>query len=1115
MSFSESLNLDVSAALRSIDQLEAQLTAAAKQFRVEAFKAIDDLRTTPIRLEIDTQGIATEVTRAIDSADTTVDVDTSQIRPEIEAAVPNEVEVPVDADTTRARAELRRLDTDLDASAGRANLLRTALATIGTAAVIQGIRGIADAGGALQEQVSGSTVVFGEFAAQIQNFAATAPSIGLASDEALRAANNFGLMAQSAGLAGVAAAEFATVIVSRAADIASLRDLNLGETIQALQSGLAGETEPLRRLGSFLNEARVAAEAFRLGLVASGEELSEQAKIQARYSLILQDTAIAQGDFARTADSLTNSQRILRAEFRNLIAQIGIDLAPAFSEVVGAAGDLLPVFEQLVRSVLPPLLEVAVGLAPAFGQFAQILVTLAPVLEVLADVIGAIPSPLIAAVGAFVAFKAAAGPSVGILRDLGIEIPRTTAAFGAITAGLAAASVVFAAYAETQQKAAKFEAEREETIATLNRSLDEGVSVTQALTAAIEGASAANETFRSGLAELGVNTAEFAEAATAAGSFAEALGASSGARRESVDLSFDEVLAIANEAAALREGVTARLDYLASLSDSNRALVDNALATNTAADGSADEAAALAAVNRELERQARLNARVLATYEPLVTSIIGTRDALDVLDRSAPEVSSALLDIRFAAGNTETAFFRLATGIDAAGLSGDDLAITAGVLGVDVETLSGFVDDLTGSLDEFVSSATTNLPTVASVFSSALGTAQEAASESADRIRQAAADQVSALRQAATDSGTEFAQAQADAITDGAEIQAQAVEEAARVTAQGLTDALNIAALDLGDFRNDLAAITAAGFPELAATLAQQGSEAGGALADELADALLTGNVEILEGLQAAQDNFETQSMETVDFIKNELAPQFLSATGLLSSAITEAFGSNLDFEERVRIAGELASSELDTQGQAIAAVAAVEGEEAARAYATALDLEGASVDAAIAAGVAIGDNAPVDEAADAGLSVGLGFVRGLDSSLPEIEAAVDRLMTGGVTKRIQGIMEVRSPSKVTERLGAFVAEGFALGIAGGVDMVARSSEALAQAAMVNTSQMSLVGAPGGPSPAFDDGRMISALERLASKVGNQETWNIHGFIDPFGAGQEIQRQQRARRRGR
>lgn len=115
------------------------------------------------------------------------------------------------------------------------------------------------------------------------------------------------------------AGNMSKAMVTLAADMASFNNASPEETLQALRSGLAGETEPLRRFGVFLNEARIQEAALRLGLVKQGEKLSAAAKAQATYSIILKDTNDAQGDFAKTSDSVANKERIKAAVRATLV----------------------------------------------------------------------------------------------------------------------------------------------------------------------------------------------------------------------------------------------------------------------------------------------------------------------------------------------------------------------------------------------------------------------------------------------------------------------------------------------------------------------------------------------------------------------------------------------------------------------------------------------------------------------------------------------------------------------------------------------------------------------------------------------------------------------------
>ena len=181
----------------------------------------------------------------------------------------------------------------------------------------------------LNEQMSKSGVIFGDSADEIQAFGETAAAaLGLSKRAALEAASNFGAFFTGAGQSAAAAEDMSERIVTLAADLASFNNLDPTDVLQKLQSGLSGEAEPMRRLGVFLTEAKVKAKGMEMGLAGANGELSEGAKVLARYQIILDETGKAQGDFERTSDGLANQQRILNAELENAQAQLGESLLP-------------------------------------------------------------------------------------------------------------------------------------------------------------------------------------------------------------------------------------------------------------------------------------------------------------------------------------------------------------------------------------------------------------------------------------------------------------------------------------------------------------------------------------------------------------------------------------------------------------------------------------------------------------------------------------------------------------------------------------------------------------------------------------------------------------------
>lgn len=164
----------------------------------------------------------------------------------------------------------------------------------------------------------------------------------LSDTAAAQAIGTYARYGKSAGLAGDAAEEFGIKMTGLAADIASAENISLDEANQRISSGLAGETEPLRRLGINVSAKEVEAEGKKLGLAADGA-LSEAEKIQARASLIeKQATELGiSGNLERTAGSLANQGKALSATFDDLQATVGEKLTPVLASAAAGLNEFL------------------------------------------------------------------------------------------------------------------------------------------------------------------------------------------------------------------------------------------------------------------------------------------------------------------------------------------------------------------------------------------------------------------------------------------------------------------------------------------------------------------------------------------------------------------------------------------------------------------------------------------------------------------------------------------------------------------------------------------------------------------------------------------------------
>ncbi len=205
----------------------------------------------------------------------------------------------------------------------------------------------------LEESLNAVRVSYGDASASIIKLGEDAAQrLGVTQSAFNSAAVRFSAFANRIVGEGGNVTGFLNDVTTRAADFASVFNIDVAEALQVFQSGLAGEAEPLKRFGINLLESEVKAYALRTGLIEVGKTMTEQEKVQARYGLLMEATAKTQGDFANTSGSLANSQRILQASFEDLQAEVGTALLPVFADATKEFGKMIgPLKDALVPAV--------------------------------------------------------------------------------------------------------------------------------------------------------------------------------------------------------------------------------------------------------------------------------------------------------------------------------------------------------------------------------------------------------------------------------------------------------------------------------------------------------------------------------------------------------------------------------------------------------------------------------------------------------------------------------------------------------------------------------------------------------------------------------------------
>lgn len=204
----------------------------------------------------------------------------------------------------------------------------------------------------LGESINALNVTYGESSKEVQKLGQdAADALGLSNVEFNNLAVRFSAFSKTIAGDGGDVAGTLDSITGRASDFASVMNLDVSEAAQVFQSGLAGETEPLRRFGIDLSAASVQAYAMANGIGDGTGALTEAEKVQARYGSLMEQTSATQGDFANTSGDLANSQRILGARWDNLKAQLGQALIPLVTKFVGWLSTAIPVISGVATEV--------------------------------------------------------------------------------------------------------------------------------------------------------------------------------------------------------------------------------------------------------------------------------------------------------------------------------------------------------------------------------------------------------------------------------------------------------------------------------------------------------------------------------------------------------------------------------------------------------------------------------------------------------------------------------------------------------------------------------------------------------------------------------------------
>lgn len=196
------------------------------------------------------------------------------------------------------------------------------------------------------------TVAMGEYAEESKAYAEEVrAAMGIDPSEWMRNQGVFMQMASGFGVVTDKAALMSKNLTQLGYDISSFYNISIEESMQKLQSGLAGEIEPLRRLGYAIDVASLEQVALNHGITESVNAMTQAEKAQLRYVAIMEQSTNAMGDMARTIQTPANAMRILNQQITQLSRALGNLLIPLLQQVIPWVQAFVEVITEAIQAL--------------------------------------------------------------------------------------------------------------------------------------------------------------------------------------------------------------------------------------------------------------------------------------------------------------------------------------------------------------------------------------------------------------------------------------------------------------------------------------------------------------------------------------------------------------------------------------------------------------------------------------------------------------------------------------------------------------------------------------------------------------------------------------------
>lgn len=159
---------------------------------------------------------------------------------------------------------------------------------------------------------------------QVDDFAKSAGAMfGLSETQAKGFVGKFASMASAMGYTEKQAYQMSTALTGLAGDVASYYHISADDAYAKLGAVFTGETEALKQLGVVMTQNALDQFALQQGFGKTTQQMTELEKTTLRYQFVMDRLKLANGDFAKYANTWSGSLATLRLNWSNFMATVG------------------------------------------------------------------------------------------------------------------------------------------------------------------------------------------------------------------------------------------------------------------------------------------------------------------------------------------------------------------------------------------------------------------------------------------------------------------------------------------------------------------------------------------------------------------------------------------------------------------------------------------------------------------------------------------------------------------------------------------------------------------------------------------------------------------------